>query len=96
MRKRPPPSRLHPPCTSRGTGSGNARFAVYRTYFQAQSTDSNPDDVQQVTAAIKPQTGRPDLDPELIDFLGEILMLHLRDQFYTELALWGFDSSPVR
>ncbi len=74
-----------------------ARFAVYRTYFQAQSTDSNPDDVQQVTAAIDAaKTGRPDLDPELIDFLGEILMLHLRDQFYTELAL-GFQqlTGPV-
>ena len=36
-----------------------ARFAVYRTYFQAESTDSNPDDVQQVNGGDRRRQNRP-------------------------------------
>ena len=74
-----------------------ARFAVYRTYFQAESTEPNPDDVQYVNQAIDAaKADRPDLDPELLDFLREILQMRQRGELHTELVL-GFQqlTGPV-
>jgi (1->4)-alpha-D-glucan 1-alpha-D-glucosylmutase len=74
-----------------------ARFSVYRTYFQAESTEVSADDVQYVKEAIaSAKSDRPDLDPELLDFLGEILQLRLRGPLHTELVL-GFQqiTGPV-
>lgn len=65
-----------------------ARFSVYRTYFSTADHEGNPDDVRRVREAIEAaKTDRADLDPELFDFLGQILMLRVQGDFQTELAL---------
>jgi (1->4)-alpha-D-glucan 1-alpha-D-glucosylmutase len=65
-----------------------ARFSVYRTYFTGDSTTISVEDVRRVTEAVEAaRADRPDLDPELLDFLRQILMLEIRGTFQTELAL---------
>jgi (1->4)-alpha-D-glucan 1-alpha-D-glucosylmutase len=83
-----------------------ARLAVYRSYFQAtgtqdgataDSTERNADDVRNVNQAIdSAKADRTDLDPELFDFLREILLLRVPGRFHIELAL-GFQqfTGPV-
>jgi (1->4)-alpha-D-glucan 1-alpha-D-glucosylmutase len=63
------------------------RFAVYRTYCQ-MSGDPSPEDVRYVDEAIaQAKSDETELDPELFDFLGRILLLREGGQFHTELAL---------
>ncbi|MBV8357868.1 MAG: malto-oligosyltrehalose synthase [Deltaproteobacteria bacterium] len=65
-----------------------ARFSVYRTYFTGDSTTVGPEDVHRVNEAISAaKADRPDLDPELLDFLRQILMLEIQGTFQAELAL---------
>ncbi|HKD66377.1 MAG TPA: malto-oligosyltrehalose synthase [Candidatus Binataceae bacterium] len=65
-----------------------ARFAVYRTYCRADSGDPDPEDVRYVDQTIaEAKSDRPDLDPELFDFLHEILLLREPGEFHIELAL---------
>lgn len=74
-----------------------SRFSVYRTYFSTDNGDRTPDEKLRVKEAIDAaKTDRPDLDPELFDFLGRILTLEIRGDFQTELAL-GFQqfTGPV-
>lgn len=74
-----------------------ARFPVYRTYFQADSAERNDDDIRIVNQAVDAaKTDRADLDPELLDFLREILLLNVDGKFQTELGL-GFQqfTGPV-
>ncbi|MBV8053674.1 MAG: malto-oligosyltrehalose synthase, partial [Deltaproteobacteria bacterium] len=74
-----------------------ARFSVYRTYFTGDSTQVSPEDVRRVNEAIDAaKADRPDLDPELLDFLRQILSLEIKGTFQNELAL-GFQqlTGPV-
>jgi (1->4)-alpha-D-glucan 1-alpha-D-glucosylmutase len=74
-----------------------ARFPVYRTYFQADSAEREAGDVSIVNQAIDAvKTDRADLDPELFDFLREILLIDVQGRFQTELGL-GFQqfTGPV-
>ena len=65
-----------------------ARFSVYRTYVRAAQTDVNSEDVSRVNEAIdQAKTNRPDLDPELFDFLHQILLLEVKGALQTEFAL---------
>ena len=64
------------------------RFSVYRTYVRAAQTDVNSEDVYRVNEAIdQAKTNRPDLDPELFDFLHQILLLEIKGALQTEFAL---------
>jgi (1->4)-alpha-D-glucan 1-alpha-D-glucosylmutase len=65
-----------------------ARFSVYRTYFRADQTDVNPEDAHHVNEAISlAKANRSDLDPELFDFLHQILLLEVKGTLQTEFAL---------
>lgn len=65
-----------------------ARFTVYRTYFSADDRKGDADDLMRINQAIDAaKADRPDLDPELFDFLRQILALEVQGSFETELAL---------
>ena len=72
------------------------RFSVYRTYC-ADATTISPEDMCRINEAIDAaKADRPDLDPELLDFLRQLLMLEIQGTLETELAL-GFQqfTGPV-
>lgn len=74
-----------------------ARFRVYRTYCRADSDTPDPADVNHIEKAIANAiSDRPDLDPELFNFLRRILLLREQGELQTELAL-GFQqyTGPV-
>ncbi|HEY3238029.1 MAG TPA: malto-oligosyltrehalose synthase [Acidimicrobiia bacterium] len=53
-----------------------AAFPVYRTYV-VPGVEPSPDDVAHVQDAVKTATERrPDLDADLLDFLGEVMLGH--------------------
>jgi (1->4)-alpha-D-glucan 1-alpha-D-glucosylmutase len=63
------------------------RLPVYRTYLRDQQ-DKAEDGAPYVHTAVKlAKEQRPELDPELIEFLGNILLLRSPGQLETELAL---------
>ena len=65
-----------------------AQFSVYRTYFRADRTNVNAEDVRRINEAIDAaKADRPDLDHELFAFLRQILMLEVQGTFQTEFAL---------
>ncbi|HJU12498.1 MAG TPA: malto-oligosyltrehalose synthase [Candidatus Binataceae bacterium] len=64
------------------------RLPVYRTYFRSGGDGSTAASANYVNAAIElAKQDRADLDPELIDFLRDILLLRIPGQTETELAL---------
>jgi (1->4)-alpha-D-glucan 1-alpha-D-glucosylmutase len=64
------------------------RLPVYRTYFRAARSNAASDHGRYVQDAVKlAKEDRPDLDPELMDFLLDILLLRSSGQLETELAL---------
>ncbi len=64
------------------------RFQVYRTYFRPGSEKTGPEEEHYVREAVRlAKEDRPDLDSELMDFLGDILLLRSPGQLETELAL---------
>jgi (1->4)-alpha-D-glucan 1-alpha-D-glucosylmutase len=74
-----------------------ARLPVYRTYLRADGEDPNPEDIAYVDQAIaEAKTDWTDSDPELFDFLRQILLGREPGKFHTELAL-GFQqfTGPV-
>jgi (1->4)-alpha-D-glucan 1-alpha-D-glucosylmutase len=53
-----------------------ACFPVYRTYIQAEQGKLDDSDVEYVNEAIEAaRANRPDIDPELLDFLRDLLLL---------------------
>ena len=65
-----------------------ACLPVYRTYVDADRGLVAPGDVATVaTAADAGRRRRPDLDPELFDFLSRLMTLGLRGQLETELVM---------
>jgi (1->4)-alpha-D-glucan 1-alpha-D-glucosylmutase len=51
-----------------------ARFEVYRTYVRPGEAATNEDRYQVETAVSAAQTARPDVDSELLGFLGELAL----------------------
>ena len=55
-----------------------AAFDVYRTYVRAEAGLAGPDDVARIEAARDAVAGRrPDIDPDLLGFLADLLALRL-------------------
>jgi len=64
------------------------RLPVYRTYFRSVRDQAVVDNGRYVLEAVRlAKDDRPDLDLELMDFLGGILLLHIPGQLETEFAL---------
>ena len=64
-----------------------ACFPVYRTYVRGPD-DVEPDDANYVMAALGAVTAvRPEIDPELLGFLRDILLLNHQDDAAIELAM---------
>lgn len=64
------------------------RLPVYRTYVRTINGKATDDHARYVEDAVKLATeDRPDLDPELMDFLRDILLLRNTGPLETELAL---------
>lgn len=65
-----------------------ARFPVYRTYVRAEAAIVTDDDVRTITGAIEAaKANRPELDGDLLDFLGGILTLRHRGELESELVM---------
>jgi len=65
-----------------------ACFPVYRTYVRAGTGEVSEEDRRRVDEAIAAaKAHRPDLDPELLDFFREILVLGVRGEPESELAM---------
>jgi (1->4)-alpha-D-glucan 1-alpha-D-glucosylmutase len=65
-----------------------ASFTVYRTYVSAERSRITVDDVQALDKAIADARRiRPDLDAGLLDFLRDVLTLHVRGELETELVM---------
>ena len=63
-------------------------FPVYRTYFSPNNKHPDPDDLNCIATAVDcAQTKHPDLDPELLEFLQEILCLRVPGNLEQELAM---------
>ena len=57
-----------------------AAFPVYRTYVRAEAGVVRPDDAARVTEAVRVVgERRPDIDPALLAFLADLLLLRLPD-----------------
>lgn len=55
-----------------------ANFPVYRTYVRAEAGQVAPEDIDRVdTATVAAKARRPDLDPELFEFLRNVLLLRV-------------------
>lgn len=65
-----------------------ACFPVYRTYLRACQSTVGDADARAIKTAIKEaRVGRPELDPELLRFFGEVLLLRHPGELETELAM---------
>ena len=66
-----------------------ACFPVYRTYVRAEAGQVSPEDERYVDEAIEAaRAHRPELDPELLDFFRDLLLLRHRDhEAETELVM---------
>jgi len=64
-----------------------ACFSVYRTYVREPGQVSNEDERLIAEAIASAKAYRPDFDPRLFDFLGQILTLKVANEVAVELAL---------
>jgi (1->4)-alpha-D-glucan 1-alpha-D-glucosylmutase len=65
-----------------------AAFPVYRTYVNARTRAVSDQDERWVAQATETARGlRPDLDPELFSFLGDLLLLRIPGDSEDELAM---------
>jgi (1->4)-alpha-D-glucan 1-alpha-D-glucosylmutase len=65
-----------------------AAFPVYRTYVRAEAGVVRPSDVARVSSAVSAVAGRrPDIDPDLLAFLTDLLLLRLPDAGHLEHEL---------
>jgi (1->4)-alpha-D-glucan 1-alpha-D-glucosylmutase len=63
-------------------------FPVYRTYVRADAGVAEPADEAAVASAVREaRARRPDLGPDLIDFLASVLTLSVRGPLESELAM---------
>ena len=65
-----------------------ACFPIYRTYVQAERGDVSETDVRYVEEAIgAAKANRPDIDPELLDFLHDLLLLRVKGKAESSLVM---------
>jgi (1->4)-alpha-D-glucan 1-alpha-D-glucosylmutase len=65
-----------------------ACFPVYRTYVRAESGDVTAEDIRCVERAIAcAKHNRPELEPELFDFIQSVLLLRVRGDLESEFAM---------
>ena len=65
-----------------------ACFPVYRSYVQAEQGRVDPRDVPYVDEAIDAaKANRPDIDPELLDFLRDLLLLKVTGDVESEFVM---------
>jgi (1->4)-alpha-D-glucan 1-alpha-D-glucosylmutase len=65
-----------------------ARFPVYRTYARAEACEVSGADLEVIAGASEAaRSGRPDLDPRLLEFLADILALRVRAPLESELVM---------
>jgi (1->4)-alpha-D-glucan 1-alpha-D-glucosylmutase len=65
-----------------------ACFTIYRTYVMPHRDQIVDEDIKEISGAVSTaKTRRTDLDPELFDFLGEVLALSSRGEVETEFLL---------
>ena len=63
-------------------------FPRYRTYVRAEAGEIDPEDEQTIARAVAEATAaRPDLDPDLFAFVGDILSLRVRRPLESELVM---------
>ena len=73
-----------------------AAFPVYRTYARPGSTVTSADRANVAAAVAAARQLRPDLDGELVDFIGELLVLHYPGDAEADFALrFAQVSAPV-
>jgi (1->4)-alpha-D-glucan 1-alpha-D-glucosylmutase len=65
-----------------------ACFPVYRSYVRAERGRIDPTDARLIQEAIEEgKRRRPDLDPELFDFIGSVLRLERRGELESEFVM---------
>jgi (1->4)-alpha-D-glucan 1-alpha-D-glucosylmutase len=65
-----------------------ACFPVYRTYVQAERGHVSERDVRYVDQAIElAKANRPEIDPELLDFLRDLLLLRVKGEVESSLVM---------
>jgi (1->4)-alpha-D-glucan 1-alpha-D-glucosylmutase len=65
-----------------------ACFPVYRTYVRAEQGEVADSDVKYVNEAIEAaRANRPEIDPELLDFLRDLLILKVTGDVESQLAM---------
>ena len=65
-----------------------ACFRVYRTYVSTADDSVSTDDVNEINAAIDAaKASRPNLEPDLFEFLRDILLLKVKGSLENELAM---------
>jgi (1->4)-alpha-D-glucan 1-alpha-D-glucosylmutase len=65
-----------------------ACFTVYRTYIVPERNEITDEDVRYVNEAIQlAKENRPELDPELFDFLADVLLLGVRGALESEFVM---------
>jgi (1->4)-alpha-D-glucan 1-alpha-D-glucosylmutase len=65
-----------------------ACFPVYRTYVQAEHGQIDPRDVSYINEAIDAaKANRPEIDPELLDFLRDLLILKVTGDVESEFVM---------
>lgn len=65
-----------------------ANFPVYRTYVRAEAERAGEDDVRYLEEALESaKSRRADLDPNLFDFLGDLILLRLRGDLESEFVM---------
>jgi (1->4)-alpha-D-glucan 1-alpha-D-glucosylmutase len=65
-----------------------ACFPVYRTYVVPERDEIKPDDEEYIAEAIKAaKRNRAELDPELFDFIGDLLLMRVRGELETEFVM---------
>jgi (1->4)-alpha-D-glucan 1-alpha-D-glucosylmutase len=65
-----------------------ASFSVYRTYVVPDRSEITPEDEHYVNEAAElAKTNRPELDPDLIDFVRDLLLLRVKGDLETEFVM---------
>ncbi len=64
-----------------------ACFTVYRTYVVPERDEISPDDIKYVNDAVEAaKNNRPEIEPDLFDFIADVLLLRVRGVLETEFV----------
>jgi len=65
-----------------------ACFPVYRTYIVPERNEITPDDERYINEAVEvSKANRPEIDPQLFEFIRDILLLRIRGAVETEFVM---------